>query len=239
MDQTKTIALFVATALFTSAGLAAASGALTPRSIWGDDNPGQGNEHAAMPVAASEHNQAGGHDGDDGDDEQDDNQDGEETGDDEEETGDDDEEAGDDEETGDDGEETEDDEEETGDDGEETEDDDAEATSALRELMMIVPLSVNNTEHNWSRNWTHGNVTCSGSGNKTSGTITCSWGNYTFSFWGLNCSISAGSFTKTWSPGNVTWNRTGGDVECTWSWPSHSHSSGTSTSAQAEDRSST
>jgi hypothetical protein len=223
MDQTKTIALFVATALFTSAGLAAASGALTPRSIWGDDNPGQGNEHAAMPVAASEHNQAGEHDGDDGDDEQDDNHDDEETGDDDEEIGDDDEGAGDDE-------------EEAGDDDEETGDDDAVETSALRELMMIVPLSVNNTEHNWSRNWTHGNITCSGSGNKTSGTITCSWGNYTFSFWGLNCTISAGSFTKTWSPGNVTWNRTGGDIACTWSWPSHSSSSGSSSTAQADSR---
>jgi len=233
MDQTKTIALFVATALFTSAGLAAASGALTPRSIWGDDNPGQGNEHAAMPVAASEHNQAG---ADHGNDDQDDDPDDNETGEEDDETGDDDneDEAGeDDEETGDD-----DDENETAEDGDENETgEDEEPTGVLRELTMIVPLSINNTEHNWSRNWTHGNVTCSGSGNKTSGNITCSWPDFSFSFWGLNCSISAGSFTKTWSPGNVTWNRTGGDVECTWSWPSHSGSSGSSSTAQAGSRS--
>ncbi len=52
-----TIAAIVGLAVVASAGLTAA--AYAGQSVWGDANPGQGAEHAKMPAAGLEHNQAG------------------------------------------------------------------------------------------------------------------------------------------------------------------------------------
>lgn len=51
------MALLLGLAMVASAGLAGA--AYAGQSIWGDANPGQGAQHAAMPEAGAEHHQAG------------------------------------------------------------------------------------------------------------------------------------------------------------------------------------
>jgi hypothetical protein len=79
------------------------------------------------------------------------------------------------------------------------------------------PLHYSMANYNWSLNWTHGNFSCTGSGNLTSGTITCGWSNTTWTCGPLTCTLTGGSFTKTWSPGNVSFNYTASSFECTWS----------------------
>jgi hypothetical protein len=51
------LAALMGLALVGTAGVAAA--AYAGQSIWGDANPGQGSDHAAMPEAGAIHNQAG------------------------------------------------------------------------------------------------------------------------------------------------------------------------------------
>ena len=51
------VALLLGLAVVTAAGLAGA--AYAGQSVWGDANPGLGMEHAALPAAGAEHNQAG------------------------------------------------------------------------------------------------------------------------------------------------------------------------------------
>lgn len=51
------LAMLMGLALVAAAG--AATAAYAGQSIWGTNNPGQGADHAAMPAAGLEHNQAG------------------------------------------------------------------------------------------------------------------------------------------------------------------------------------
>lgn len=52
-----TLVALVGLAALATAGLAAA--AYAGQSVWGDANPGEGANHAAMPAAGLDHNQAG------------------------------------------------------------------------------------------------------------------------------------------------------------------------------------
>ncbi|HEX9709798.1 MAG TPA: hypothetical protein VGB42_07545 [Candidatus Thermoplasmatota archaeon] len=215
MASKRAFAILLAIGLVSVAGLTAATGALFPRSIWGDENPGQGALHAEVPAAAEQHNRAGAahednrdHEGNPGGNGTDD--DGEEG------------------ESEDESEEEEDEQDQESDD-EATEEDEGE--DALAAFSYIQALSVetdmwhgNGTDVNWSRNWTHGNVSCSGSGNMTSGTITCAWPDMNWSRRGLNCSLAGGNFTVTWSPGNFSKSWSGGTLSCSWmdrTWERH------------------
>jgi hypothetical protein len=51
------LAIVMGLALVVAAG--AATAAYAGQSIWGTSNPGRGAEHAAMPAAGADHNQAG------------------------------------------------------------------------------------------------------------------------------------------------------------------------------------
>jgi hypothetical protein len=205
------LALAIGTLLVASTGLAAATGALGPRSIWGGENPGQGASHAAMPPAGAEHNNAGVNHTDNR------NHDRNETG------------GHDDNETDDD------DENETGGgdhDHNETGDDDENETGELTATgYRFAPSPMNygtaynaSGDGNWSRNWTRGNVSCSGSGNRTSGSITCSWPGGNFTRGNLTCTWTGGSVTFSWGPHfhNMTW--AGGSFSCTWTGGSWSRS---------------